>query len=226
MDNNHSNGLEKEYQQFLELIKKNLDLEKWGFAQVYSSISERNTLPFVIVHDSHHSRIKFIYDAVDYGGVQHNFRELGIVYSRLHHKNTIENIYPNTINVIYEHSIFRYILNFLDDLSPQEVLEGKGKEPRVIYEFETSGASWVLSNEYKFAEVSKVIKTLRMHNKIWEYYGESLFELFDLKNSELWEKYVSFYNEIRRLQYETWREKEKKEKPFKQFDTFTPYELL
>lgn len=84
----------------------------------------------------------------------------------------------------------------------------------------------MLSNEYKFAEVSKVIKTLRLHNKIWEYYGESFFELFDLKNSELWEKYASFYNEIQRLQYETWREKEKKEKPFKQFDTFTPYELL
>jgi len=226
VDNNYLNELKQEYQQFLELIKKNLDLEKWGFVQVYSSISERDTLPFVIINDSHHCRVKFTYDTVDYGGVQHNFRETGIVYSRLHHKNTIENNYSHKNNVRYEHSIFYYILNFLDGLSPQEVLEGKGKEPRAIYEFETSGASWVLSNEYEFAEVSKVIKTLRLHNKIWEYYEESFFELFDLKNSKLWEKYVSFYNEIQRLQYETWKEKEKKEKPFKQFNNFTPYELL
>lgn len=95
MDNNHSNGLEQEYQQFLELIKKNLDLEKWGFTQVSSSISERETLPFVIIYDSHHCRVKLIYDTIDYGGVQHNFRETGIVYSRLHHTDTNENNYSH-----------------------------------------------------------------------------------------------------------------------------------
>jgi hypothetical protein len=64
-----------------------------------------------------------------------------------------------------------------------------------------------------------------MHNEIWEQYGQKLFDIFDLRNPELWEDYVQFHNEIKRLLYETWKAREKIGKSFKRFDDFVPDEL-
>jgi hypothetical protein len=114
------------------------------------------------------------------------------------------------------------VINFLDGLSPQEVVDGKGQDPRVIHEFERSALSWVLPNEYRIA---RAITKLRLHNKIWEHYGQKLFELFDIRKPAVWEKYVQFHNEVKRLQYENWKSKIKIEKSFKQFDDFEPDNL-
>ena len=72
---------------------------------------------------------------------------------------------------------------------------------------------------------ARAIVELRLHNKIWEHYGQKLFDIFYLRKPELWEKYVQFHNEIKRIRYETWKAKEKAEKSFKQFDDFVPDEL-
>jgi len=39
----------------------------------------------------------------------------------------------------------------------------------------------------------------RIHSSIWEHYGERLFELFDIRHPELWEKYIDFLKEYDRL---------------------------
>jgi len=211
----------QEYEEFLGLINQNVNLEPWGFVQTYSHVVV-DTFPFII-YDSQWCRVKFKYDAVDYGGVSHNLREASVWYGRLHATNDGGDTWgPNGKRTSCWHALRYYVLNFLDGLSPQEVADGKGRDPRVINKFERTGLAWVLPEENR---IGRAIVELRLHNRIWEYYGQKLFDVFDLRNPELWEKYVQFHNEIKRLQYETWKAKEKIGKPFKQIDDFVPDEL-
>jgi hypothetical protein len=210
----------QEHQDLLNLIDQNIDLKRWGFVQSYSRINI-DRFPFVI-YDSQSCRVKIHYKPADYGN--YSEREASVWYGRLHMMNDGEYVTVNEKDVVYWHRLrFNYyVLNFLDGLSPQDVIEGKGQEPRVVYQFETSSLGWVLPEENL---VARALKELRLHNKIWEYYGQRLFDVFDLRNPALWEKYVQFHNEIKRLQYEIWKAKERVEKPFKQFDEFEPDNL-
>jgi hypothetical protein len=35
-----------------------------------------------------------------------------------------------------------------------------------------------------------------MHKAIWQYYGKRLFELFDLRQPDLWQEYREFLKEV------------------------------
>lgn len=207
-----------EYEEFLGLINQYIDLERWGFIRTYSRVIAN--VPPLVIYDSQWCRVRFIYDVADYGDYRE--RTASVWYGRLHATNDGGYKSLNGQNTKCWHVLYYYVLNFLDGLSSKEVVDGKGQDPRVIHEFERSGLSWVLPDEYRIA---RAIKKLRLHNKIWEHYGQRLFDVFDLRNPELWEKYVHFHNEIKRLQYETWKAKEKTEKPLKQFDDFEPDNL-
>jgi hypothetical protein len=208
----------QEYQELLGLINQNMDLERWGLIQTYSRIIA-DAHPLVI-YDSQWCRVMITYEAADYGDYRE--RTASVWYGRLHATNDGGYINLNGKNAKCWHGLYYYILNFLDGLSPEEVVDGKGHDPQVIHEFERSGLSWALPDENRIA---RALKELRLHNKMWEYYGQRLFDVFDLRNPALWEKYIQFHNEIKQLQYETWMTKEKIGKPFKQFDRFVPDEL-
>ena len=45
-------------------------------------------------------------------------------------------------------------------------------------------------------------RSLKLHAAIWTQYGLPFFELFDLRRTELWEKYTVFLKEYYRLSYE------------------------
>ena len=213
--------LKQLHEEFLGLINQNVDLERWGFIQAYSNVVVDS--PLYIIYDSQWCRVQFRYGLVDYGGASHYLRDASVQYGRLHATN--DGRYKKTSNgrdAICWHALRYYVLNFLDGLSPQEVADGKGKEPRVIYKFEASSLGWVLPEENR---VGRALIELRLHNNIWEYYGQKLFDVFDLRKPELWEKYVQYHNEIKRIKYETWKTKGKNKKPFKQFDDFVPDEL-
>lgn len=211
---------EQEYQDLLNLIDQSMDLKRWGFLKSYSR-KETGASPFV-VYDSRFCRVKIYYKPADYGNYRE--RDASVWYGRLHPMSDGEYVTINEKDKVYWHRLINkyYVLNFLDGLSPQDVIEGKGQEPRVVYQFETSSLNWVLPEENLIA---RALKKLRLHNAIWEYYEQKLFDVFDLRKPELWEKYVQYHNEIRQINYETWKTKEKNNKPFKQFDDFVPDKL-
>ena len=37
---------------------------------------------------------------------------------------------------------------------------------------------------------------MKMHMEVWEHYGKKLFELFDLRQPNLWEQYRGFLKEL------------------------------
>ena len=82
-------------------------------------------------------------------------------------------------------SVFRK-LQFLDGLSPREALNEK--EPRLIRGFEQS--------EIAKRIVYKPERTLVKHAVIWETYGQQLFDIFDIHNKNLWERYSAFVREF------------------------------
>jgi len=208
------------YEEFLGLINRYISLERWGFVQTYSLVVI-DVSPN-IVYDSECCRVRFSYEPRDHGNYQE--RIASVWYGRLHATNDDSFINLKGKKAKSWHGIWN-ALDFLDSLSPQDVVDRLDKGivgPRLIREFQKTYPSWELWGDPRTVYA---IKDLRMHNEIWEHYGQKLFDIFDLRNPELWEKYVQFHNEIKRLRHEAWKAKEKFGKPFKQFDDFVPDEL-
>lgn len=198
---------EQEYESFLDSINKNIDLERWGFVQTYSSI-DKEKLPFVVIYDTHQCRVRFEYYKPDLGGVSHEIREVEILYGRLHTASDSRVfLYKENKSIRYWHSIYYYIIKFLDGMPPEDVMYTTKDHSPILQEF-------------------KELSTTKLHNKIWEYYGRRFFDLFDVRNPELWEKYVNYFNEVKRLKYENRKRQEKIEKHASSFDYFVPDELL
>ena len=199
---------EHEYESFVDSINKNMDLERWGFVQTYSSIDKEN-LPFIVIYDSQQCRVRFEYYKPDYGGVSHEFREVQILYGRLHTKSDskIGAIYMENKIIKNWHSIYHYIIKFLDGMPPEDVMYATKYHSPMLQELENLG-------------------TIEQHNKIWEYYGKRFFDLFDVRNPELWKKYVIYCNEVERLEYENRKRQDLIMKIEKRRNPFVPDELL
>jgi hypothetical protein len=76
-------------------------------------------------------------------------------------------------------------LYFLDGLSPQEAKNTK--HPRLIKEFEQSDLAKSIRSEPE--------KDVLLQATIWEAYGQRLFDIFDARNKDLWERYSVFVSE-------------------------------
>jgi hypothetical protein len=171
---------EHEYESFVDSINKNMDLERWGFVQTYSSIDKEN-LPFIVIYDSQQCRVRFEYYKPDFGGVYHESREVLILYGRLHTKSDSRIVTHKENKVVRNwHDIYHYIIKFLDGMPP-----GNAMYPIEYYS--------------PMLQELKNLSAIEQHNKIWEYYGKRFFDLFDVRNPELWEKYVIYCNEVQRL---------------------------
>ncbi len=199
---------EQEYKSFVDSINKNMDLERWGFVQTYSS-TDREKLPFVVIYDSQQCRVRFECYKPDFGGVSHESREVKILYGRLHTKNNSINVplYNENKATRYWHSIYHYIIKFLDGISPEDVIYTTKDHSPILQEF-------------------KELSTIKLHNKIWEYYGKRFFDLFDVRNPELWKRYVIYCNEVKRLEYENRKRQDLIMKIEKRSSPFVPDELL
>jgi len=80
-------------------------------------------------------------------------------------------------------------LRFLDGLTSHEAVAQvkiHNQLPRVIREFSESNTSIKLLDEYppKYAIASE--------SMVWQHYGQRLFDLFDLRQPEIWKKYQEF----------------------------------
>ncbi|HRJ75317.1 MAG TPA: hypothetical protein PLX90_04925, partial [Anaerolineales bacterium] len=108
----------------------------------------------------------------------------------------------------YWYSIYSdYILKFLDGMPSEEVIYTTKDHSPMLKEFKKLHPVW-------------------LHNEIWNHYGKRFFDLFDVRNPELWEKYVNYCNEVKWLLYENRKRQEKIEKRSNPHDYFVPDEFL
>ena len=171
----------KRYRELVELVERCMDFQQWGFIRTYSS-STSISFPYVI-YDSEWCRVKFLHYGGDYPG---QWSEMNVYYGRLHAENEEDLMIWNDEVCWCWHNTNRYALKFLDGLSPKEIVEGKN-ELHVMRKFRKSKIGKTVSGPEW---------TARKHMAFWNYYGQRLFELFDLRRPELWEQYRSFLTQV------------------------------
>lgn len=173
----------------IQLIEENLDLQQWYFKLSYTDFT--NLSSQVVIYDSPFCRISFSFSRQRLP----KYDELRIEYGRLHAPDDEPFMEWNGQTCRCWHGMLEY-LRFLDGLSSQEAVtqDNDNKQlPRIVREFNSSNIGRELLEEYppKYAVV--------LEASIWNYYGQKLFDLFDLRRPDLWDEYRRFLKEYYRL---------------------------
>lgn len=183
--NTNEERFEEQCLYMIRLAEEFLPLKRWGFeisARIPSSHS-------IVIFDSEWCRVKFMWQVKDlYGG-----NTIAIYYGRLHALDDGKIMLWNGEKCRCWHSV-EYTLNFLDGMSPQEAVKAKRKWPRVMEQFRQSELGQRLSGRNSQPEW-----LTRMHATVWEYYGQRLFDVFDLRHTDLWSEYAEFIREFYRI---------------------------
>lgn len=161
-----------------------LPLKRWGFKQgAFLALNIAR-----VIYDSEWCRIMFLWNGSPYFSTE----SVGIYYGRLHAPN--DNFIMTWKGE--RRTCWQRVddsLNFLDGLSPQEAANQTlmhGLSPRIIGDF----------MRLDFVKDMPLTEwEARLHSAIWEHYGQKLFELFDLRHPELWEKYTQFVREFHKV---------------------------
>ena len=172
----------------VQLIEDNLDIGKWNFKLSFRDFSRRSYQK--VIYDSTYCRVNISFSRQRLP----KYDELSVYYGRLHA--------PNEAAIMKWqgqecHCWHRRVdpLRFLDGLSPQEAFqqEKMHKLPDVVKEFYNSDEGMKLREKYtpKY--------TIVLESLIWRYYGQRLFDLFDLNQPVLWRKYQEFLKEYYQL---------------------------
>lgn len=163
------------------MVNSILKPEQFGFRESFEGIYE--DIPAFLIYDSEWCRVEFVYD----GSERWSPPNIIVNYGRLHAPNR-ENFME--MKCIYWHLVWEPMA-FLDGISAEEYATTK---KGYIPDFVSPYWEKVLSDGENRAEWH-----LRMHRAIWEYYGMRLFELFDLRRPDLWERYRHFLKEFYRI---------------------------
>ena len=173
----------------LQAIEGTLDMKPWGFVCNYKNFNETSSL--VTIYDSQWCRLSFRFSRQQFS----HHDELSVEYGRLHAPNEKAYLVWESEECHCWHNIIEPLL-FLDGLTPLQAMEQskiQRKSPPIVESFRQSEVGQKLYKEYAPQAV------LAMHGRIWEHYGQRLFELFDLQRPDLWEKYRAFVREYYRL---------------------------
>jgi hypothetical protein len=173
----------------MKLIEDNLDLDRWKFRLSYKNFLKSSSS--IAIYDSELCRLSFMFSR----GRLPEYDELSIEYGRLHASNENPFIELNGADCRCWHHTAG-LLRFLDGLSPSEAVHQSKTQkrlPAIIQNFGNSETGKKLLNEYppKYAIV--------LQSKIWEHYGQDFFDLFDLRQTELWERYRRFLKDYYEL---------------------------
>lgn len=170
------------FQECLGILARHINFEDWGFRQGYIQPDKYPT----IIYDSEWCRVKFVFDG---SGDQHDHRTyLRVYYGRLHAPSNNSFMLVNK----EEHWCWHnddLVLNFIDGLSPEEAIQEK-YNPRAVAQYKESDLATTLYN------LSPAEWTAGMAAQIWKEYGQRLFEVFDLRRPDLWDRYKIFVNEM------------------------------
>jgi len=157
-----------------------LDLTSWRFKESYRSAKSGN-----LIYDSEWCRVNLVWGGWDSG--QGN--SITIFYGRVHAPNEETTMVWKGEDCHCWHR-FELALHFLDGQTPQYAA-------KTVY-------SHSLVEQYKQSELGQNLPEklpqpewlAQMHATVWRHYGERFFELFDLRQPDLWEKYRQFLKEV------------------------------
>jgi hypothetical protein len=162
----------------MTLVAQNfLDLPRWGFKESYRSLK-----PGRLIFDSEWCRISLIWGGWDpLGG-----NNIDIRYGRLHAPSDAAVMVWNGMDCRCWHRV-EYALHFLDGRTPTEAARLNYSHPitapfyqkEVRERFHRRQPEWLA----------------QMEVAIWEHYGKRVFEIFDLRQPDLWERYSQFLKE-------------------------------
>jgi hypothetical protein len=110
-----------------------------------------------------------------------------IYYGRLHALNDMSTMIWNLEECWCWHSVSKG-LHFLDNRTPEYAAKDLHSHD-LIRKYRETVHSKDLRNKHVEWEIRK-------HAFIWEHYAPQLFELFDLRRPDLWEKYRQFLKEV------------------------------
>jgi hypothetical protein len=179
MDTNDERNIDP-IQEMIRVAQRFLDLTLWGFKESYRSAKSGN-----LIYDSEWCRVNLIWGGWDYGGGN----SISIYYGRLHAPNEEATMNWNGEECHCWHR-FEIALHFLDGRLPEYA-------SKTMY---THG----LIEQYKQSELGRNSTAqhsqpewlARMHDMIWKHYGKPFFELFDLRQPDLWKEYQQFLKEV------------------------------
>jgi len=171
------------------LIEENLNPRNWGFSQTFTNFTKRSSQ--IVIYDSKWCRIHFSFSRQRVP--EHD--ELSIYYARLHAPNEEPfMIWEKEKCRCWHH--FLDPLRFLDGLTPHEAVEQVNvlkQLPKVVKGFRESELGKKLLDEYP--PKSAIV----LQSVLWKHYGQRLFDLFDLRIPDLWQKYGDFLREYYKL---------------------------
>jgi hypothetical protein len=167
-------------QEMSQVAESFLKLESWGFKESY-----RSAKPGKLIYDSEWCRINLVWGGWDpLGG-----NSISIHYGRLHAPNEEATIIWDGEECHCWHR-FELALHFLDGRTPENASKMIYTHP-LIQQYKSSELGQSLAGKRRQPEW-----LAREHATIWQHYGKRLFELFDLRRPDLWEKYRQFLKEV------------------------------
>jgi len=187
----HKTNWKKEYTHLVQVLENVFDFKRWKLQETFARI-EGEAPPYVI-YSSEWCRVRFALR----GGDMHQALEMSVSYGRLHAPDDDGFVIWNGEKCRAWHRV-NEALYFLDRLSSKEAAEKrqvKYELPYVMEQFRQSELGQkVLPGGYQTIE-----GVARLHAAIWEQYGQHLFELFDLRRPELWDRFIQFLSEYHNL---------------------------
>ena len=184
MDSNKNQS--QELVVFLESI---MDFKRWGFRQSYTLISHE-IFP-EIIYDSEWCRVKFSFE---HSGEKYPYPDtrLKVRYGRLHASDNNFFLTVNGEKCWCWHGT-DLTLRFLDGMSSK-----KAADEWIAYQrFPPIARQFIESNISK--KLSSPEWEIRLEATIWDHYRQTLFELFDLRQPALWERYSQFVSEFYKI---------------------------
>ncbi|MFN8411510.1 MAG: hypothetical protein U0Z26_03895 [Anaerolineales bacterium] len=161
-------------QEMLHLMYDFSDLTSYGFVESFRSTSNK-----ILIYSTEKCKIKFVWGGWD----QNSGNSISIYYGRLHAPNESPKMLWNNEECYAWHG-FEHALHFLD---------GRSIDDAVKMNFLTPITAKYYDDEYSKKYYRRQPEWLmQMHMDVWKQYNKSLFELFDLRQPNLWEEYRVF----------------------------------
>lgn len=165
-------------EEMIRIAQMFLDLHSWEFRESYRAIT-----PAALIYDSEWCRIKLIWGGWDYG----SGNSIHIRYGRLHASNEEAKMIWNGEDCRCWHD-FDHALHFLDGRSPADAA-------RLNYSHPLTDPFYEAGFRQKFSR-RQPEWLAQMQVTIWQHYGSRFFELFDLRQPDLWQQYRHFLKEV------------------------------
>ncbi|MFN8434891.1 MAG: hypothetical protein U0V18_12765 [Anaerolineales bacterium] len=166
-------------------VEKVIDMNRWGFKLTYSKSSEyaNGYLTHKVIYNSEWCRVSF--SAYQRKNSPPDMYDLHVRYGRIHAPDESEKMTWHGEECYCWHSTGSTHIYFLEGLSPSETL----KHPNLAI-FEEAQSSKYDKIRLELGDFSPIHR----ESVIWEYFGLRLFELFDLRRPDIWDKYKDFLN--------------------------------